>query len=77
MLSLVPGIWEAPFVRDLPCWREGEERQPIMALGVRPYNRAKARPQSQAKRKVNGAPSLLKGTHLEKPYSIPNSGDMA
>ena len=41
-----------------------------MALGVQPYNRAKARPQSQAKRKVNGAPSLLKGTHLEKPYSM-------
>ena len=38
VLSLVPGIWEAPSLRDFPrCRWEGEEGRPIMAPGVRPY----------------------------------------
>ena len=32
VLSLVPGIWEAPSLRDFPR-REGEEGRPIMARG--------------------------------------------
>ena len=38
MLSLVPGIWEAPSIRDFPCWQEGEEGRPIMAPRVGPYS---------------------------------------
>ena len=38
VLSLVPGIWEASSIRDVPCRREGEEGQPIMAPRVQPYN---------------------------------------
>ena len=33
VLSLVPRIWEAPFIRDFPRRQEGEEGQAIMALG--------------------------------------------
>ena len=53
-------------------------RRKLLVQGHKPAtDRVKARPQRQAKRKVNGAPSLLKGAHLEKPYSILNFGDMA
>ena len=34
VLSLVPGIWEAPSLKDLPRRREGEEGRPIMAAGA-------------------------------------------
>ena len=39
VLSLVPGVWEAPSVRGVPRHWEGEEGRPIMAPGVRPYIR--------------------------------------
>lgn len=33
MLSLVPGIWKAPSVRDFPRPRAGEKGRPIMVPG--------------------------------------------
>ena len=38
VLSLVPGIWEAPSISDFPHQWEGEEGWPIMAPGVQPYD---------------------------------------
>ena len=37
VLSLVPGIWEAPSLGTSPAGGGGKGR-PIMAPGVRPYN---------------------------------------